>query len=113
MSGPKTADAPVALCPDRSGLSPHALCHWSSFPRGHTATWKLASQGSGVKVSVWLCDLRQVSDLSEHPFPPMGKEELGDVQDPFRFVILWMRLKKERRSGHQADKFLQGDAQSG
>ena len=53
------------------------------------------------------------ADLSEHPFPHMGKEELGDVQDPFCFVILWMRLKKERGSRYQADKFLQGDAQSG
>lgn len=53
-------------------------------------------------------------DLSdEHPIPHMGKEELGNVQDPFRFVILRMRLKKEGGSGHQADKFLQGDARSG
>ena len=53
-------------------------------------------------------------DLSdEHPFPHMGKEELGNVQDPFRFVIQRMRLKKEGRSGYQADKFLQGDAWSG
>ena len=68
MSGTEAIDAPLLpSASTRSAVSSHVLCRWLSFPPEGTRSHRdrprreWPEQGSGVKVSVWLCDLRQVS----------------------------------------------------